>query len=450
MEYGRFLHLIITNVRTSSFKLYKNWYCGYHALYSLKFQNCIIDDIEVNAFVEPAFRALKILSFVNNSEIVYKTGIFNGLVELSHVLFHDSPLSNTDHTFFRPFSRYLYEFDMISSFMSFEPNSFLGNTILFSLRSFNLEKTIVPLLALTRRNLNGLPIIIRLRLIECGIETIESNCFDHNNNLKEINLERNNLKTLDPNIFDNLFLRKNAVIGLAGNQWICDSNLTKLSQKFQHYQIPFEVDNCMAKTDSCLSNLKNPKQFLLKYNPNNHSIILKALKRTPIETFRLYLMYFYNHFDEQRERQMTIFCNENRIQQCLAFQFGTGRTIELRLPSDKTNIINTVCVMEEIGANINAEIDPLRCISIRNEPSKLIEYEKAWIFKESQAWIIATLASLYLFSIIIGAFLSCILFRMCPKLLRGSKRVVIVEDCNNVNAKQSTVMIMPKEWTNFK
>lgn len=91
----RFLHFnyIEFNNRT----LAANWYNGRQYINELRFQNCLIETIEANAFDVSAFHNIRLIRIDSNiGAITFQTGCFNGLKRMEKLLLNNLTLIHTD------------------------------------------------------------------------------------------------------------------------------------------------------------------------------------------------------------------------------------------------------------------------------------------------------------------------------------------------------------------
>lgn len=443
-----FLSLTIENVTFANKTIPEKWFGGQYTIYSLTFRHCEFTSIARNAFKETAFLNLKLLKFENVSHFSLESGQFTGIDELSELSFRNTSLSSIDERFMPTIANCLYKFEMISLPRSVvKVNDLLERTKLPLLWSFHLEYALIEDGVLSETNLAALTVVHTLKLIDCEIAAIMVTTFDRLSPLlKILHLHRNRLKSLDERIFDKLILNGITVINLASNPWVCDANVTALAEKLRKKNLPFDISDCKpTEYDEntttvppsivrCANLIQKRKEFSIKYDPGIQNVVIKVFPRASMDLIRLNVLFF-SHAIYTKEFEM---CNSSSTDKCFGFLTGPDTVIKLPMSTNQMNRMHMVCLLEEL----NQSTHPLHCISLAliRKPD-----QNMWIPMSAQVWLLPTLVVIYTLAFAGGLSIAYGAFKMRPRLLRGGPRVVVVRD---KKCRDSTVVIMPKEWNN--
>lgn len=420
----------------------------------MAFRGCVFTSIEADAFDATPFKSLKTLTFENVTNFSLESGRFVGIDELSELTFINAPLASVDERFMSRTATHLLTFEMISTARgNVRVNDLLGGTQLPLLRIFHLECAVFQGVALSETNLAALVVVHTLKLIDCEIAAIVAAAFDRiSKTLKILNLQRNRLRTLDKNIFDALLLHGVAEINLANNPWDCDANVAGLAEKLCEHQLPFDSNQCTARSQaptplpvtekksmvspavvSCANSIQKNQRFSVKYNPRVQTVVVKVLPRSENGTSHVYIVFLEHPVHTVKEVEM---CTKSAPKKCVSVNVASGSKVELPLDAGYLNSVYTICALENLRFNTH----PLHCISL---PRTFECHSNTWIPMSAKIWVVPSLVASYSISVLLGLAIAFGMFKLKPQLLRGSRRVVVL----GRKCRGSVVVVMPKEWS---
>lgn len=334
------------------------------------------------------------------------------------------------------------------------------------LRVLRVTNTLNRLGNLEPLNFTGLPNLATIEMNQCKIQAIAENTFDKlSKSLKRLDLRNNHLKSLPLEIFNEIVYNI-LNIHLDGNPWMCHENLTRISAKLRQNNIFFDIGDCIngipgadptskpttdmqttfgstvpMDKEMCVDKfLPKHGNFSIRYNEKFKVICIESFQNGPSQHFNMIVLFFSHCVTNQTSET----CREKKAKWCSKVRTSTGSVISIPLPQKDNRVVHSICVVRE---NSN-ELHPLHCLSFTPKKT-IIVYDDIWISYNTKYWVISTATCGFIFTFLIGIFIAYVAHKINPKLLKGNRRVIIVDDKNTFGMRKpsSTVMIMPKEWS---
>lgn len=248
----------------------KNWYTVEANVFELTLNNAKLEQIQVDAFNTWQFKSM--VSLTINSQIHYiYDGALNGLNNLKRLV-----LSNTIISKFLPDTmaplRSLETFNLLECLQKSEISidNLFGVIELPTLSYVTVSGC--NLTVITEKTFSGLKNVKNLTLTRNNIERIGERSFDAIlRTLKDLNLARNELKSLPKNIFNQTKIN----VDLRNNPWHCDCENFDTLRKIRYF-----ADEVRCKTPPQFAEEKisylpllctsRPKQIIYPTNYHGH------------------------------------------------------------------------------------------------------------------------------------------------------------------------------------
>lgn len=129
------------------------------------------------------------------------------------------------------------------------------------------------------------------------------------------------------------------------------------------------------------------------------------------------------------------FANDKDIDERYSIRCLTVSKRNIFVKNLAPNVIYNFCLIINVPTYNTPQISPFQCRSYQ------IAVGKPWLYEEQKPVILTSLSLLIIMALIVGIILTYCLIRRIPTLIKGSKRVVLV------NNRAKEVMILPRSST---
>lgn len=435
------------------------WYSGDTPIRSLVITDANIIDIEPDAFNTDAFKKTRELQLFNFQVQVLRSGVLNGLNKLQYFRLEGVKLRRFEANFFGA-TKYLNS--VIMSFCTeytINLDGALGTDILpkllrASLNNNDFNNTI------TAKTFAGLTAIQRLHLENSQITVIGEYAFDPiASTLEVLNLSRNRLKTLPPNLFIGILSAHEdpyVQIYLENNPWDCNCDLVWLKMDMMTYlhvfcdypccTTPIFISNLLIQVADFCSN-ENSSTSKLSPGWTTSTTLLETTTKSSTNPFRIkckrntinnYHVYSFTAIQKPvgkiailklSEEAITIFVR-NFPRDSVVFIYESN-AIDLPLLCNKIRNIESMALQFKFTSNKSymgcvmqthsKEVSPLNCISFHTF-SREYSLPEMWLPKNDRITIIIVLIGTYVVSVTIGLYVILLIVRQYPKLMPLKKR----------------------------
>lgn len=457
--------LTLGDIQFENWTIQGDWYQGGNGrdVTHLRFVNCSFSLIASDAFCSKALRKLKRLSFHNIDSIKFISGWAEGL-PLIYINIENAMVEDLQYDVLHVPS--LKMLIMFSSFGNYNiMNIFESSGQTLSHLNITNAPSIRTISGMHLFRLNG---IRHLVLNSCGIEIIAENTFLKTQLLTSLDLGGNHLKTLPATALDTLLHSRYLLsINLMNNEWECYCDLLTARDHLTTYDFAFPSfpKNCpfteMTKPNGTYIHdeklcLDSENVTITKYKSCEMEIgfdtifigypkfIIKAdislsnlLIKSPTEQNNNYYYFTPNHGDFPKLTHKSEKCSDFTSVPCWIFKNQTQSLPLKMFHGQKPRTFYFV----DSGARTG--IWPYNSVSICKGCD---EITKVWLRLSSILWASIISVIVGMICISIGMTLGFLLLRLCPKLLRGSKRVIFLQNNTADRKYSSTIFVMPSDW----
>lgn len=421
----------------------------------------------------PQFLKLSGLTMIDNMISVLEKSFFDYLTNLSELVITNNVIRIAEAELLTGAANTLEVLQIDNSIYS---EKVLANIV----GSISLPR--VLLLSLTGNNLEkissdvfkGVPNVQSVYLSNSGISLIEANAFDHfSGSIRQLFLSGNSISHLPLGIFEQiLYSNPNFKVALANNDWNCDCDLEWLQNAMEIFadeprcsspeknaMLVFSAANFCRDVSNVTKQpviTSNAGETTQPVNPGDENpekdgslLTLTCLEvnetsttfgRKLLSTRELKFQSKFNGFFIEEEANGTVYVGLSEIQSAYTliwFESNLGtEDIDFRKISCLTNVKKslylkklrpdvpyTICLLQMFGM----QTSPLNCLPFRKARD---DDELVWLKNKDKPTFFAVFAVLLVFvcaTSIVGSYL--VVWRN-PKLLKGSKRIIMVSHCS--------------------
>ncbi|XP_033354475.1 leucine-rich repeat transmembrane protein FLRT3-like isoform X2 [Bombus vosnesenskii] len=481
--------------------LRKNWLCTNLSIEELTFEHCFLSKIEDNAFSSSIYEQTKKISMINNELVSLRKAMFRHLKMLEVLSINENIVKSAEFNLLEEVAGSLTTLDLRQAIDDRKVlRNITGGNALSKLELLSLWGNSISVI--DAELFVGVPMVKSLYLHASNIETVSQDTLQPMaSSILQITLYSNNIVSLPQGLLDHV-VDSNKCFGMFmyDNPWHCDCSLKWLQDFMQNQYICMDQSN-VVNSDRKIPICKTPQEKAGKpfttvdfcsqstINSTISTTTLKSTKHDWIQTTTITPTKGINNQTTQTpdttNRMVHVNCsltytyiqtaNTRKLLSTDVLQFPprfphfyvskvSDRSILVNLPDlnkkitllwfDNNNVDSslgcaknvkysyllqnidsqatyTICLLDDNGDNVS----PLNCLAVTTRPT--YEY-RTWLTNADKSLVFPLLISSLILLFFVGAFLSFLLIRRYPTLLRGNKRIMLVKR-RNVDA-----IVLPK------
>ncbi|XP_046745024.1 uncharacterized protein LOC124410587 [Diprion similis] len=465
--------LVFDNCRFPANELSSEWLPIKFRLKKLTLRRCALTAIDMDAFSSEPFQDLRGLAMVGNRINVLKKSLFDGLTGLEKLSIVDNNIGLPDAELLVGTANSLRVLQLDNAVRGESTlTKVIGSRPLRRVIVLSLTRNRLP--RLSRNIFKSVPNAQSIYLTNSGVSRIDPDAFDpFSRSIRQLFLAGNDLTSLPRNVFSRI-LRSNPNfrIALANNDWNCScglewlKNLTNIlidvprcSSPEHNAMLPFTQANFCEPSDrpSTVTSDSTVKPIIGHPESSTLNCDEKEQGTSTISTRRLLStqefivrtgssgsFFFLNQgingsvhvLVESESKSYTLIWfvkdlvnTDSQGMKCLTNVVGSATLTELQ-----PGLVYIVCLLDTNTGDLTS---PFNCQSIQT-PSK--ESGRLWLTAEAKTPIIGGLTVVLIVVCVSGAMGSYYIIRRNPRLLKGSKRIIMV------NHKAADAIVLPADF----
>ncbi|XP_046595396.1 uncharacterized protein LOC107225314 isoform X1 [Neodiprion lecontei] len=462
--------LVFDNCRFPSNELSSEWLPIKFRLRKLTLRRCGLTAIDVDAFRSKPFQELRGLAIIGNRINALRKSLFDGLTSLEELAIVDNSIVLPEPELLVGTANSLQILQLDNAIRGERTlTKVIGSRPLRRVIVLSLTRNRLP--KLSRNIFKGVPNVQSVHLTDSGVSMIEPGALDpFSRSIRQLFLARNNLTYLPTNAFSRI-LRSNPNfrVTLANNDWNCScglnwlKNLTTIlidvprcSRPDRNAMLSFtEADFCeqsdrpstavLESTDEPVKG--DPESMTLTCDQKDQEADTRTTRRLlSVREFIVrtgYPGFFLSQVtngsvhvvvgSEATSYTLVWFVKdlediEPQSVKCVTDVAGSVTLTELQ-----PGLVYIVCLLDRNNGDLTS---PFNCQSIQM-PNK--ESGRLWLTDEAKTPIIGGLTVVLVVVCVSGAMGSYCIVRRNPRLLKGSKRIIMV------NHRAADAIVLPAD-----
>ncbi|XP_017791348.1 PREDICTED: leucine-rich repeat transmembrane protein FLRT1-like [Habropoda laboriosa] len=460
-------------------KLRRNWLSSNVSIEELAFEKCFLSEIEEDAFSSTIYKETKKIVMVKNKLNSLRRSTFASLETLNELVIRENIIKEAQLNLLEDvastlssleFSRAIEDREVLRNITG---GSKLPNLQILSIRGNSIS-------TIDDKLFSGVPAVTSLYLDSSKIETVSEHTLEPMaSSLSQIILTDNSISTLPAGLLDPVISRQNFLMMIQRNPWHCVCDLKWMQDLLlSRPNIFSEIPTCETPRENARKSF-TVAEFCHRSNrtttvsstidttePNLTQINQTTTQTSNAANINVTCSVAYTNmrtFGSRKLSSKNILQVPSRFPSFRVSKTSLERSVLVNLPDlnqgvtllwfDNDDVERTLCCAKNVKHSYlvrdidpkaayticllddNTPVSPLNCLAVVADPEN---YSKTWLTNGDKSLVVSlsilSLVLLFLF----GGFLSFLLIRKYPSLLRGSKRVMLVKR-RNVDA-----IVLPK------
>ncbi|CAK9831614.1 Leucine-rich repeat transmembrane protein FLRT1 [Anthophora retusa] len=476
--------LSFTNCIFPMNKLRRNWLNTEVPIEEITFENCYLNEIEDDAFFSSIYSNTKKVTLVKNNLISLRKAMFRSFKVLDELAIRENIIKEAESNLLENVANSVSCLELTSVINDREVlRNITGGNTLSNLQILSLRGNFIP--TIDDKLFIGVPAVKSLYLDSSKIKTVSENTLKPMaSSILQLILNDNSISTLPRGLLDPVLAKQNFLMMIQNNPWHCDCDLkwmqdlllsrskivseipvcetpqVNAKKLFTFAQFCYQSSSTIVSSTTNKSGQSTEPNFTqtnqsttqtssiatgtIKVNCKAaYTFLQKVGTRKLLGTdFLQFPTRFSNFYISKTSTEGSILVNLPDLKEGVTLLWFNNDDAEHTLCCAKNvkhsylvqNIdpkaAYTICLLDD-----NIVVSPLNCLAIVASPSR---YSEAWLTNGDKSLVVSLSILSLILLFIFGGFLSFLLIRKHPSLLRGSKRVMLVKR-RNVDA-----IVLPK------
>lgn len=472
------MKLSIEDCEFSDNTLRKNWLTTNLSIEELTLNRCSLKEIEDDAFASSIYEKTSKIIIVNNKIVSLRKAMFRHLDALQELSIQENIIKWAEFNLLEEVAGSLTNLELCQAIDDREVlKNITGAGELFRLKLLSLYGNVVS--RIDEELFSGVPRIESLYLHDSNIETVSRDVLKPmSSSILLLTLNRNKITSLPEGLLDSaISSTKRFHVYVQDNPWHCDCNLKWMQDFVKDHTSMIDNPTCNTPSTNAgksfavasFSCNESPiTSTILNTLPGSNTSTLSQISTTTTTNKFIrvncnvtdtYVLQTYNsrklrstdaqfyprfpnfYVSEILDRSVMVnlpnlaegvtllWFDNNNVYSSVRCAKNTRRSYLVQDIDPQTAY--TICLLDDNGKFIS----PLNCLAVTTSAA----YEsRSWLTNADKTLVLPLSIASLLLLFLVGGFLSFLLIRRHPTLLRGSKRVMLVKR-RNVDA-----IVLPK------
>lgn len=484
---ARSVKLSMKDCEFSDNTLRKNWLSTSLSIDELTLNRCSLKEIEDDAFASPIYEKTSKIIIANNKISSLRKAMFRHLEELQELSIQENTVKSAEFNLLEEVAGSLTNLELCQAINDREVlKNITGAGELFKLKLLSLYGNVIS--TIDEKLFAGVSRIEALYLHDSNVATVSRDALKPiASSVLLLTLNRNRITSLPEGVLDSVISpAKHFHVYVQDNPWHCDCNLKWMQDFVEDHSglidnptcntppmnagksfavanfscdqsssiatIPATISNTSPRSSSehatNRNNLTSTPRISTTTSENNNDKMIRVTCNatdTSLQTYNsrklrstaadVQLHPRFPNFYVSKILDTSILVNlPNLTQSVTLLWFDNGNvynTVRCARNAKRSYLVEdidpqtsyTICLLDDNGIFIS----PLNCLAVTSRP---VYEARTWLTNADKTLVLSLLIASLLLLFFVGGFLSFLLIRRHPTLLRGSKRVMLVKRWN--------------------